>query len=483
MITRRQLLIGAAAAAAAASLPRWANGQGAGQANLSLTVNPEGRPRRIPESYTGLSYESEQLGTDSFFAPSNTGLLAFFKGVGDFGVLRIGGNTSEFTTWSPDAAAGTVTGAVSPDTGSHPIKHTTITRSAIDHLAGFLEASGWSLIYGLNLGHGTPDAAADEAAYVAKAVGSGLLYFQNGNEPNLYHQNGIRPLDYSFGDFRREWDQFHDAVLAKTPGATYGGPDVAGAVDWVEQFSYVEGSRIVELTGHYYAEGPPSNPSMNIDRLLRPHRRLVEEMQRQVAAGVAAGVPFRMAEGNSCYNGGKPGVSDTFASTLWGADYMLLGASIGYSGINFHGGGHGHYTPIAGSAQDGFSARPLYYGMLLVRHMLGGELLETTLDDQGLNVTAYAVRHDRELRIALFNKEQQQPATVSIAPGRRHGSATLWRLSAPAVDSTTGVTLAGAAVAADASWAPAVVETLHSDHDGTIRVDLPAASGALVFVS
>jgi hypothetical protein len=39
-----------------------------------------------------------------------------------------------------------------------------------------------------------------------------------------------------------------------------------------------------------------------------------------VAAGKAAGVPHRMTEGNSCYHGGQPGVSDAFASALRAAD-------------------------------------------------------------------------------------------------------------------------------------------------------------------
>ena len=45
-----------------------------------------------------------------------------------------------------------------------------------------------------------------------------------------------------------------------------------------------------------------------------------------------------MTEGNTCYRGGKPGVSDVFASSLWAADYSLLLASNGYSGVNLHGG-------------------------------------------------------------------------------------------------------------------------------------------------
>ena len=39
-----------------------------------------------------------------------------------------------------------------------------ISPEAIDALAGFLQATGWRLIYGLNFGNSTPERAAAEAA-------------------------------------------------------------------------------------------------------------------------------------------------------------------------------------------------------------------------------------------------------------------------------------------------------------------------------
>ena len=45
-----------------------------------------------------------------------------------------------------------------------------------------------------------------------------------------------------------------------------------------------------------------------------------------------------MTEGNSCYRGGKPGVSNAFCSALWAADYLLKLASFGCAGVNLHGG-------------------------------------------------------------------------------------------------------------------------------------------------
>lgn len=76
-------------------------------------------------------------------------------------------------------------------------------------------------------------------------------------------------------------------------------------------------------------------------------------------------MPFRLAETNSSYQGGKPGVSDAFASALGGSDLLYQLASAGGIGSNFRGGGYGWYSPVAGTPQNGFLARPLYYGMLM----------------------------------------------------------------------------------------------------------------------
>lgn len=81
-----------------------------------------------------------------------------------------------------------------------PQQFTAIEPVAIDRLAGFLHVTGWRAIYGLNLGTGTPDRDAEEAAYVAKALGPRLLFFQIGNEPEYYSNasNRLRPSGWDF---------------------------------------------------------------------------------------------------------------------------------------------------------------------------------------------------------------------------------------------------------------------------------------------
>ena len=79
---------------------------------------------------------------------------------------------------------------------------------------------------------------------------------------------------------------------------------------------------------------------MSIPNLLKPATmaRVQKTADTATAAADKMGVRVRMTEGNTCYRGGKPGVSDVFAAALWSADYSLLLASNNYSGVNLHGG-------------------------------------------------------------------------------------------------------------------------------------------------
>jgi hypothetical protein len=55
----------------------------------------------MPIDFVGLSYEVQQLADPSFFSAQNSGLIREFKALSSTGVLRLGGNTSEFAYWKP----------------------------------------------------------------------------------------------------------------------------------------------------------------------------------------------------------------------------------------------------------------------------------------------------------------------------------------------------------------------------------------------
>jgi hypothetical protein len=157
--------------------------------SATLTVRTAAAGRTVPASFTGLSYELAQLAEPAFFSPEHKHLVALFRRLSPSGILRLGGNTSE-SCWfraAPDTPAPKLhipTGGLSMNWMPHRLFE--IQPAAIDSLAEFLHAAGWTAIYGLSFGNNTPERAAAEAAYVHEKLGSRLAFFQIGNEPDFY---------------------------------------------------------------------------------------------------------------------------------------------------------------------------------------------------------------------------------------------------------------------------------------------------------
>ena len=430
----------------------------------SVTIAYEDPGRAIAADFIGLSYESALVAAPDYFTPDNYSLLGLIRALGARGIIRIGGNTSERTAWETGAAS---------QTGRY-----VITPAAVDRLAAFMSALDWRLIHGLNLADNTPERAANEAAYVARALGSKLIAFQIGNEPDGFGRwSAVRPGSYDVQAFVAEWRKFHAAIHARVPDARFAGPDVAAETDWIKAFADAEPENLVLLTRHYYAAGPATDPGVTLPKLLGSAAQIQPALRKLEGFGRTYRLPYRIAETNSVYAGGRPGVSDTLGAALWGAELMFQVAAAGGAGVNFHGGPDKVYTPIAGSAAP-HHAQPLHYGMLLFAQAARGALVPARLKAD-LNLASFAARaDDGSLRVCLINKDARG-ARVRIDPGRRFAAASAMRPAAPSLEAATGLTLGGASIDASGRWAPAAPEMLQFA-SGHVLVDVPGASAALV---
>jgi hypothetical protein len=477
---RRDILRAGAAGSLLYCLPPTILAQLTPAPTTQLTVDPTGPGIQVPETFTGLSYEKAQLAHPGYFSAHNHDLVGLVKRLGKRGVLRIGGNTSDFSIWTDKnvpVSTKAQDGPVGPDAGLNIDKTTQVTPAAIDELRGFLDATGWDVIYGLDLGHGDPELAASEAAYAVEKLGRALIVLQIGNEPDLFYRNGLRQSTYVYADYIAEWKRFAAAVLKRTPSAPLGGPDVGNHIDWVESFAKdVPETKL--LTSHFYAEGPPSDPNANISRLLHQHVKNEANMKQMVELGKQVRVPYRMAEGNSCYHGGKEGVSNSFAAALWGADYMLSLAQWGVTGVNFHGGGQGFYTPIAGGGAQPFVARPLFYGMVMFQQFMNGLMYPVSGVDG--TVRAYAsLDPKRHMNVALFNMDENAVAAIELTVAGWNGTLDAMHLAAPSLDSTSGVNFGGSAIQPAGEWHPKKQDEWNVKN-GRLRMEMPKASGVLL---
>jgi hypothetical protein len=435
-MNRRRFVTGVTAGVAASVMPSF----GQSGATLQLEIDTTKTGPTIPKDFTGLSYESAQLANPEFFSTKNKELIALFRGLSVNGNLRLGGGSSEFTTYSDTAPVGPPPFEVfGPDT-SKTVKHGTVTTAlALRNLRGFLDATGWSCLYGLNLGQGTKENVVAEAAAAFHILGPRLMAFQIGNEPDSF-RNRYRPSTWGPVDFMAEWKAFHEAIVATTPGAKFAGPDISNKLPFLSAFAEKapQHSDVILLTAHYYAMGPAGSAGATLDQLSEadPKQATMHEAGFVAVAQAmkTSGLPFRMSEGNSCWNGGQPGVSDTLASALWCADMMLRSAALGWCGVNLHGGGSGFYTPIAGAPSTGFSRRPEYFGMQFAQSFAGASLLTASLVGAGPHTTAYLAKNQAQQRVAIINKDKS-PVSVEL-PAR--SGAKAWQLSGPSLEGKAG---------------------------------------------
>jgi hypothetical protein len=405
----------------------------------------------MPKDYTGISFEEPQLYNPAYFSATNVTLVEAYKKLSSHGILRAGGHLSDVTRWkglngdfdSPRQQAGVEKGKTYwewklTDPSVRDTKDGAITPEAIRNLKGFLDATNWRLIYGLCFGSGTPQRAQDEAALVAKVMGDRLLCFQIGNEDDQFRaMPQFRDPSYNFDTYFKEYQEFVEAVRSSVPEAKFAGPDVATNMDWLLRFAEQENNDAIFLSSHFYAMGPAKDPRMDAAMLLGPNERLEHQIEQVQKAVAVSNLPYRMTEGNSCFGGGKPDVSDAFASALWGADYMLHCACARYSGVNLHGGGDGYYTPIAVGPNLSTELRPLYFGMQFADQFAGADFLECTLATSK-NVTCYYAQRKHEKLLGLINKGAD-PISVKLPGALAHRVTEERHLSAPSIASLTDV--------------------------------------------
>lgn len=422
---------------------RWSAAEQSSGPQASLTIG-SALPILVPKEFVGLSYETAQLANPEFFSTKNKQLVRLFRELAPNGNLRLGGGSSEYATYSDELVAGPVPFEVfGPDTSKTAKKGTVTSVLALKNLRGFLDAVNWSCLYGLNLGKGTAEDATREAAAVQRILGSRLLAFQIGNEPDSFRKR-FRPASYTPADFIEEWVKYHDAIVKVTPVARFAGPDISNKLPYLTAFAEIAPKYpdVILLTSHYYAMGPASSPEATLDNLLSPDPKLTTLKRRDLhviaEAQATAHLPYRMSEGNSCWDGGKAGVSDTFASALWCADYMLQCAARGWTGVNLHGGGNGYYTPIAGAPSTGFTRRPVYFGMKFAQRFVGTTVLGVTVTGASPRVDAFAFESSHGRELVLINKTSQDLA-CELESGIA-GSLVL-RLTAPAIDAKQGMSL------------------------------------------
>ncbi|HYJ35112.1 MAG TPA: hypothetical protein VEV64_03070, partial [Rhizomicrobium sp.] len=219
IFSRRNVLAASAALPFVSGCARAAAGQ------VTLTIDQTRSGGMIFPDYMGLGYEISSVAIPGLLSAKNAPYVQLVRNLGRNkyqdrrGVIRIGGNTSDFSAY---AANGTPV--------SSP-KGTVVTEANLVELRGFLDELRWKLIWGLNLGGDKLDNAVEEARAVDRILGDRLIAFEIGNEPDLFSRAGHRTVDYNYDAWLKDYRRYKAAIRSVLPKARFAGPDLAGAAD------------------------------------------------------------------------------------------------------------------------------------------------------------------------------------------------------------------------------------------------------------
>ena len=434
----------------------------AAESSITIILDPQHPGAAIAPDFSGLSFEVSILLPNEdgvrYFRPDNLPLINLFHTLG-IKNLRIGGNTSD------------------RDVRRLPAE------TDLDSLFEFAKAANVKVIYCLRLHNGDPQTDAATAKYIMSRYAAELDCFSIGQEPSAYpvEKKDARPTSermgaanekYQYADYAADWKKFADVIIAAVPDVKFAGPGVHNNGVWAQKFmaDFAHGNHVALITEHLYpggAGGKVPTPETGRDRMLTTNfTRAYEKLHDSfVPQAISNGLPYRLEEVNNYFNGGATNVSNTFASALWGLDFMYWWAAHGAAGLNFHTGDRvaagnelrpSKYTAFF-STTNGYLIRPLGYGIKAFDLGCHGKFVPATVSNpDNLNLSVYAVLdEDKNIYCTIINKEHgagARSAKISIPLVRMHGQ--MISLVAPENDvaATMGETLGGATIEKDGSW-------------------------------
>jgi len=432
-----------------------------------VTITPQAAMTPIPRSYLGLSTEYSALPQWSSSMSLLERVLSLVHVTrGGPLVLRVGGDSADRSFWDPDAAP-------------MPRWAFTLGPPWLDQARDLVRRLGIKLILDLNLITDSPATAAQWArAAEARLPHGSIVAFEVGNEPDIYsradwmaitagRQLSGRP---SFGrplpatltarSYAADFRDYAEALEQVAPHTILAGPALANPVvheRWLTTLFAGAGHSLGLVTIHRYPYSAcvHARAAATVAHLLSPAAStgMAAALRPDVQAAHDAGLPLRLTELNSVNCGGRPGVSDTFATALWAPDALFALLRAGVDGVNLHVRADAINAPFALTA-DGLDARPLLYGLILFARALGPQarlVKLTTHHARSVNMSVWGVRvGPNTLHVVMINKSRRSVRVTLRLPAT--ADAGVQRLLAPSAGAQTGVTLGGRALGRDGLW-------------------------------
>ncbi|MHB1834349.1 MAG: glycosyl hydrolase family 79 C-terminal domain-containing protein [Solirubrobacteraceae bacterium] len=458
----------------------------AGRIDGQVTL-ASGSPVAVPTSFLGVSTE---YWTIPIWARQMTMLTRVLGMLGVDGAirLRIGGDSADRVAWSP--------------TKEQPEWVFELTPKGLRQVSTIVNLTHVHLILDLNLVTATPALAARWAKTALAGLPPGsVTAFEIGNEPDIYSRSSwlkittgsgapLLPQKITATSYANSFASYANALAKVAPGVPLLAPALAEPqknFGWVTKLLNAPHPGLAGITAHRYPYSACSKPGTatypTIARVLSEHATVSMGQTALKVERISdrAKLPLWLTEINSVTCGGTRGVSDTFATALWAPDALLELVRAGAESASVHVRAEAINMAFS-LTKRGLVAKPLLYGMIVFARMLepGAQLIRVHLSaPASLHLKAWAVKlPNGTINVLLLDKGSRSVRVRLRLP--LAGAATIERLTAPKVSSTSGVTLAGQHLTAAATWAGARRTETVTPTGGTYVINVPRYSAALV---
>ena len=455
---------------------------------VSVSVGEGASGKPVPRDFLGLSFEATATPLLARYAHAGN-LAALLRSLGP-GVIRIGGVSADSrVAWAR------------PGTPRPTWASVVLTPTDLQGIGELARESGWKVLLTVNLGHFEPRAAAEEAESAHALLGTMLEGIAIGNEPDRYAREGLRGAGWSPPSYLEELHAYRAAIARAAPGVRLVAPDASSGIPPLPWIASAAATRPALLSDHYYPLSSCDGEKPALSELASPVLRAHEDeiLRRLGAIEHESGLALSIDETGSISCHGEPGVSDSFESALWAADWIARAMSAGITGLDFHDlvTESGAYSPLvlpsgsSGSAAGGphlpadLHANPDWYALLLTSPMVGSAPVPTRVSGAH-NLTAAAFTSapgtGRALRVLLvdFETPSAKPLLVQLRVPAGYPRGSVLRMMAPSSASLSHVQVGATEVPLSGAWRPRLPLPRLSGSPGALALELPASSAALV---
>jgi len=439
---------------------------------IEAHVRATGAGVGFPNDYLGLSVEANDVCTLASSSMRNR-LVPLLRNLGR-GTLRIGGRSADLAHWASHGA------------GSCGVQ-VDLAPALVTDVFDLASAAHWNVSWELPLAKYNPGQDAVEAKAIHDLGGKDLVAWSIGNEPNLYVGSGFRPKWWAYPNYIKQWRAVWRAVIKAVPGSNFVGPDACCNLgDFFDSFAIDARPDIKALSMHFYA-GSHGNETDGYLLGPTPLLKLKTTADGAWSDARTAGKPLYLTETNTFPDGGKWGVSNTYAATLWMVNLLFEDRVVHITQVDVEQSSKAVYDPITDTgrpSRDSGQPSPVYDAMAFFRRLVPpGTLLLDARVATTANIRAFALRGSSGVLTFVTLNLTDRSRRVEVEGDKSSRSASVYLLQSRKLSAgVRKIQLGGSSISASGQW-PQPSATSLSVHQRIARVTLPAYSAGVVTFS